>query len=182
MISVEVTFSICWTESSLLVGMAGTFAVVAGSAAAAKLARRTRVRLARGKRAHSLTERTSMTVEAQNRMNEQLILRFKVTDPAITLFRIALDNQLDKAAGTIDCVNVDPQVFIAAAEPKVVQRWYNANPYWNGETKRLPIRVFMGDGGHAACRTIWVMMSPGAPAGSGPTDVENFTWLLDGPC
>jgi len=92
MISVEVTFSICWTESSLLVGMAGTFAVVAGSAAAAKLARRTRVRLARGKRAHSLTERTSMTVEAQNRMNEQLILRFKVTDPAITLFRIALDN------------------------------------------------------------------------------------------
>jgi len=40
----------------------------------------------------------------------------------------------------------------------------------------------MGDGGHAACRTIWVMMSPGAPAGSGPTDVENFTWLLDGPC
>jgi len=104
MISVEVTFSICWTESSLLVGMAGTFAVVAGSAAAAKLARRTRVRLARGKRAHSLTERTSMTVEAQNRMNEQLILRFKMTDPAITLFRIALDNQLDKAAGTIDCV------------------------------------------------------------------------------
>jgi len=33
MISVEVTFSICWTESSLLVGMAATFAIVATLAA-----------------------------------------------------------------------------------------------------------------------------------------------------
>jgi len=25
-------------------------------------------------------------------------------------------------------------------------------------------------------------MSPGSPADSGFTDVDNFTWLFDGPC
>jgi hypothetical protein len=168
---------------SALLGTVGTLAIVAGSIAA-HVTRRANVRPARaGKGAHSvLAAHPSMTVHAQNKMNEHLILVFKVSDPAITLFRVQLDNQLDQTVGPIQCLKIDPQIFVAAAEPKVVQRWYNANPYWNGETKRLPIRVFMGDGGHAACRTIWVMMSPGAPAGSGPTDVENFTWLLDGPC
>jgi len=171
------------TLSALLVGTVGTLAIVAGSIAA-HVTRRANVRPAKaGKGAHSvLAAHPSMTVHAQNKMNEHLILVFKVSDPAITLFRVQLDNQLDQMVGPIQCLKIDPQIFVAAAEPKVVQRWYNANPYWNGETKRLPIRVFMGDGGHAACRTIWVMMSPGAPAGSGPTDVENFTWLLDGPC
>jgi hypothetical protein len=171
------------TLSALLVGTVGTLAIVAGSIAA-HVTRRANVRPAKaGKGAHSvLAAHPSMTVHAQNKMNEHLILVFKVSDPAITLFRVQLDNQLDQTVGPIQCLKIDPQIFVAAAEPKVVQRWYNANPYWNGETKRLPIRVFMGDGGHAACRTIWVMMSPGAPAGSGPTDVENFTWLLDGPC
>jgi hypothetical protein len=171
------------TLSALLVGTVGTLAIVAGSIAA-HVTRRANVRPAKaGKGAHSvLAAHPSMTVHAQNKMNEHLILVFKVSDPAITLFRVQLDNQLDQTVGPIQCLKTDPQIFVAAAEPKVVQRWYNANPYWNGETKRLPIRVFMGDGGHAACRTIWVMMSPGAPAGSGPTDVENFTWLLDGPC
>ena len=171
------------TLSALLVGTVGTLAIVAGSIAA-HVTRRANVRPAKaGKGAHSvLAAHPSMTVHAQNKMNEHLFLVFKVSDPAITLFRVQLDNQLDQTVGPIQCLKIDPQIFVAAAEPKVVQRWYNANPYWNGETKRLPIRVFMGDGGHAACRTIWVMMSPGAPAGSGPTDVENFTWLLDGPC
>ena len=171
------------TLSALLVGTVGTLAIVAGSIAA-HVTRRANVRPARaGKGAHSvLAAHPSMTVHAQNKMNEHLVLVFKVSDPAITLFRVQLDNQLDQTVGPIQCLKIDPQIFVAAAEPKVVQLWYNANPYWNGETKRLPIRVFMGDGGHAACRTIWVMMSPGAPAGSGPTDVENFTWLLDGPC
>ena len=171
------------TLSALLVGTVGTLAIVAGSIAA-HVTRRANVRPAKaGKGAHSvLAAHPSMTVHAQNKMNEHLILVFKVSDPAITLFRVQLDNQLDQTVGPIQCLKIDPQIFVAAAEPKVVQLWYNANPYWNGETKRLPIRVFMGDGGHAACRTIWVMMSPGAPAGSGPTDVENFTWLLDGPC
>jgi hypothetical protein len=168
----------------LLAGTVGTLAVLAGSIAAVTVGRHTSVLPARsGKRANSvLAERPSLIVEAQNKMTEDLILRFTFTNPAITLFRIELANQLDKTAGTVECVKANPQIFVAAAEPKVVQRWYNANQYWNGETKQLPIRVFMGDGGHAACRTIWVMMSPGAPPGSGPTDVENSTWLLDGPC
>ena len=149
------------TVSTLLIGMVGTFVIVAGSMSAARFARRTRVRLARAskKTQPPTTERPPMIVNAQNRMNEHLVLRFKSGDPAITLFGIALDNQLDNAIETIDCVNVDPQIFVATVESKVVQRWYNANRYWNGETKQLPIRVFMGDGEHAACHTIWVMMT-----------------------
>jgi len=170
--------------SVLLAGTVGTIAVMASSIAAVTVSRHSNVRPTKArKRGHSfLNERVSMTVDAQNKMNEQLILRFKIADPDIILFRIELATQLDKAAGIIDCVNVDPQVFVAAAEPKVVQRWYNANRYWNGETKQLPIRVFLCAGGQAVCRTIWVMMSPGSPQGSGPADVDDFTWILDGPC
>ena len=171
------------TVSTLLVGMIGTFAVVAGSMSAVGFVRRSRVHLARARKGtfSVLAERPSMIVDAQNKMSEDLILRFKLTDPAITLFRIELANQLDKAVGAIECVKIDLQIFIAPAGPTVVQRWYNANPYWRGETKQLPIRVFMGDGGHALCRTIWVMVSP-VPPHSGPIDIDNFTWLLDGPC
>jgi len=172
------------TVSTLLVGMIGTFAVVAGSVTAAKFARRTRVRLASvGKRTQSLLgERMPIIVAAQNKMSDKLILRFTLSDPAVTLFRIELANQLDKTVGIAECLNLHPKSFVAAVEPKVAQHWYNANRYWNGETKQLPMRVFMGDGGHAACHTIWVMMSPGTPLDSGPTDVDNFTWLVDGPC
>jgi len=172
------------TVSTLLVGMIGTFAVVAGSVTAAKFARRTRVRLASaGKRTHSfLGERLPMIVAAQNKMSDRLILRFTLSDPAVTLFRIELANQLDKTVGIAECLNLHPKSFVAAVEPKVAQHWYNANRYWNGETKQLPMRVFMGDGGHAACHTIWVMMSPVTPPDSGPTDVDDFTWLVDGPC
>jgi len=171
------------TLSALLVGTVGTLAIVAGSIAA-HVTRRANVRPARaGKGAHSvLAAHPSMTVHAQNKMNEHLILVFKVSDPAITLFRVQLDNQLDQTVGPIQCLKIDPQIFVAAAEPKVVQRWYNANQYWNGQTKQLPIHVFLKSGGQARCQTIWVMMSPGSPADSGFTDVDNFTWLFDGPC
>jgi len=166
------------TVSTQLVGMAGTFP------RRAKLAHRTPVRRTRaGKRTHSLLiDRSFVIVDAQNKMNEHLVLRFKVRDPSITLFRIELDNQLDKAVEALECVNVDQQIFIAMADPRVVRRWYNANRYWNGETKQLPMRVFMGDGGHAACQTIWVMMSPASPADSRPHRPRPLHWLLDGPC
>jgi len=170
------------TVSTLLVGMVGTFAIVAGSAAAVRLARRDRARRAKAGPHSLLAERPPMIVAAQNKMSDKLILRFTLSDPAVTLFRIELANQLDKTVGIAECLNLHPKSFVAAVEPKVAQHWYNANRYWNGETKQLPIRVFMGDGGHAACHTIWVMMSPGTPPDSGPTDVEDFTWLLDGPC
>ena len=171
------------TVSPLLVGMIGTFAVVAGSMSAVGFVRRSRVHLARARKGtfSVLDERPSMIFDAQNKMSEYLILRFTLADPAITLFRIELANQLDKATGTFECVRIDPRIFVASADPKVVQRWYNANRYWNGETKQLPIRVFLKSGGQATCQTIWVMMSPSAPH-SGPVDVDNFTWLLDGPC
>ena len=55
------------------------------------------------------------------------------------------------------------QDFVAAVEPKVAQRWYNANRYWNGEYEAASHASFLGNGGHATCHTIWVMMSPSRP-------------------
>jgi len=170
--------------SALLAGTVGTLAVMAGSIAAATASSHSHIHSAKAmKRSHSfLVERVFITVDAHNKISEQLILRFKIADPDITLFRIELATQLDKAPGIIDCVKVDAQTFVAAAEPKLVQRWYNANRYWNGETKQLPIRVFLRSGSQAVCRTIWVMMSPSSPQGSDPADVGDFIWLLEGPC
>jgi len=164
--------------------MVGTFAVVAGSITATKYARRSRVHLAKAvkKPQPFPTERPALVVNAQSKMSDNLVLRFTFSDPAVTLFRIELANQLDKTVGIAECLNLHPKSFVAAVEPKVAQRWYNGNRYWNGETKQLPMRVFMGDGEHAASHTIWVMMSPGTPPDSGPTDVDDFAWLVDGPC
>lgn len=75
-----------------------------------------------------------------------------------------------------------PRIFLAEVEPKVIQRWYNANPYWNGETKQLPIQVFFLTDGEAACRTIWVTMCPRTIRRSGPSDVGDSAWFLEGPC
>ena len=60
------------TVSTLLVGMIGTFAVVAGSMSAVGFVRRSRVRLARARKGtfSVLAERPSMIVEAQNKMSE----------------------------------------------------------------------------------------------------------------
>jgi len=167
-----------------LVSIIGAVAIVVGATAVMEAVSQTRGNLPTADEALLSVQpiRLSMIVEGRGRMTEPLHLHFTLADPAVALIQIELANPLDREARAAQCVKTASKVFVAEVEPKVVQRWYNANPYWNGETKRLPIRVFMGDGGHAACRTIWVMMSPGTPPDSGPTDVEDFTWLLDGPC
>jgi hypothetical protein len=88
-----------------------------------------------------LANRLSMTVGGGGRMCDPLNLHFILTDPAITLLRIELANPLDKGAGTAPCVKAAPEVFIAAVEPNVVERWYNPTNIGKGETKKLPIRV-----------------------------------------
>jgi hypothetical protein len=123
-----------------------------------------------------------MIVAAQDRTSDPLNLRFTVPDPAVTLLRIELANQLDKRAGTAQCVKEAPRVFVATVEPKVVQRWYNANPYWDGETKQLPIRVSFITNGQAGCQTVWAVMSARTMPSSGLPDVSDFEWFLKGPC
>jgi hypothetical protein len=109
-------------------------------------------------------------------------LHFILTDNAVTLLRIELANPLDKRARTARCVKAAPGVFIAAVEPKVVERWYNANGYWKGETKKLPICVLFTVGGHAGCLTIWVAMSPIKLESSGLSADMDFAWFVEGPC
>jgi hypothetical protein len=162
---------------NLLLGMMGTIAAVVGVIAATKT---DRITADRGI-LPALTER-SMTVSAQGRMSEPLILRFTVTDTAVTLLRIEVANQLDKGARTAQCVEAAQRIFLAEVEPKVVQRWYNANPYCDGETKQLPIQVFLRTNGQAACRTIWVAMSSRMMPGPALNDVSDFAWFLEGPC
>ncbi len=125
--------------------------------------------------------RLSMIVAAQDRMSNPLNLRFTFNDPSVTLLRIELANQLDKSAGTSQCVKEAPRIFVASVEPKAVQRWYNANPYWYGETKQLPIRAFYTTHEQAASRTIWVRVSPRKMPGSELPDVSDFAWFLEGP-
>jgi hypothetical protein len=71
---------------------------------------------------------------------------------------------------------------MAGVEPKLVERWYNANGYWKGETKKLPIRVLFTVGAHAGCRTIWVAMSPIKLESSVLSDEMDFAWFVEGPC
>ncbi len=126
--------------------------------------------------------RLSIVVAAQDNASDPLNLRFTLHDPDATLLRIELLNQLDKRAGAAQCVKKDPGVFVATVDPKIVQRWYNANAYWEGETKQLPIRVFFITKGRAGCQTIWAMMSPRTMRNSGLPDESDFVWFLKGPC
>jgi hypothetical protein len=168
----------------LLVGIIGTIAIVVGATAAIGAVSQA------GGRSPTADEellpvqpmRLSMIVAARGRMTEPLHLRFALTDPAVTLLRIELANQLDKGARIAQCIKTAPKVFVAEVEPMVVQRWYNASPYWDGETKQLPIRVFFRSDGQAACRTIWVTMSPIKLPRAGLPNVMDFAWLVEGPC
>jgi hypothetical protein len=128
-----------------------------------------------------LAERLSMTVTAQGRMSEPLILCFTLSDPAVTLLRIEIANQLDRRVATVQCVQAAPKTFLAEVDPNLIQRWYNANPYWDGETKQLPIQVLCKTDTQAACRTIWVTMSPRKAPKSGLPDMSHFAWFLEGP-
>ena len=126
--------------------------------------------------------RMSMIVTGQDRTSAPLHLRFTLSDPTITLLRIEIANQLDRRAECAECVKECTGVFVTTVEPKVVQRWYNANPYWDGETKQLPIRASFMTNGQAVCRTIWVRMGPRIIASSRLPDVNDFAWFLEGPC
>jgi hypothetical protein len=168
----------------LLVGTIGIVAAVVAVIAAIMVARQ-----ARGGSAEEdqellsvMASRLSMTVSGGGRMSDPLNLQFVFTDPAITLFQIELSSPLDKRLRTAPCVKAAPGIFNAAVEPRVVERWYNANGYWEGETKKLPIRVLFEFGGQAAQRTIWVTMSPVKSQRPGLPNDMDFTWLVEGPC
>lgn len=168
----------------LLVGAIGVLAAVIGTVSAVRA-----VREARGSPTdldeeplRILAGRLSMIVAAQGNISDPLNLRFTIANPAVTLLRIELANQLDKSTGSAGCEQASPGVFIATVESKIVQRWYNANPYWDGETKQLPIRVFFTAHGQAASRTIWVTMSSRTTPSPGIHNVSDFAWFLEGPC
>jgi hypothetical protein len=168
----------------LLVGTIGAIAALVGAIAVLRAVQDARSSPTKAEQGlvPVLAERLAMIVAAQDRMSDPLHLHFTLTGPAVTLLRIELANQLDKATRTAQCVKEAPGIFVTSVEPKVVQRWYNANPYWDGETKKLPIRVFFITHGQAACRTIWVKMSPRTMPDSGLADVSDFEWFLQGPC
>ena len=168
----------------ILIGTIGAIAALVGAIAVMKAALPAKGTITRSEeRMHSVgAGRLSMIVAAQDRTSDPLNLRFTVPDPAVTLLRIELANQLDKRAGTAQCVKEAPRVFVATVEPKVVQRWYNANPYWDGETKQLPIRVSFITNGQAGCQTVWAAMSARTMPSSGLPDVSDFEWFLKGPC
>jgi hypothetical protein len=169
---------------ALLVGTIGIIAATVGVIAAIAVAHQARSSPTEADQdlLPVLANRLSMTVGGGGRMCDPLNLHFILTDPAITLLRIELANPLDKGARTAPCMKAAPEVFIAAVEPKVVERWYNANGYWKGETKKLPIRVLFTVGGHAGCRTIWVAMSPIKLESSKLSDDLDFAWFVEGPC
>ncbi len=166
---------------ALLLGAIGTIAVVVGAIALMDVAPQARGNPTKAEQEilPVLAERLSMTVAAQGRMSEPLILSFTLSDPAVTLLRIEIANQLDNGAEVAECVEVAPKIFLAQVEPKVVQRWYNANPYWDGETKQLPIQVVFISGQRAASQTIWVTMCPRKIPSSGL--LSDFAWSLEGP-
>ena len=168
-----------------LVGVIGAVAIVVGATAAIEAVSQARSPVPTPDEELLLLQpmRVSVIVDGQGRMSEPLPVRFTLADPAVTLIQIELANQLDREARTAQCVKTGPKVFVAEVEPRVVQRWYNANPYWDGETKRLPICVFFTGHGQAGCRTIWVTMTPINMSSRGLlSDVMDFAWYVEGPC
>jgi len=161
----------------------GTIATAVGVIALMKAAPRASSSTAEAEQGMTLLPagRLSMTVAAQDRMSNPLNLRFTFNDPSVTLLRIELANQLDKGAATSQCVKEAPRIFVATVEPKAAQRWYNANSYWYGETKQLPIRAFYTTHEQAACRTIWVRMTPRKLPSAEFPEVGDFAWFLEGP-
>src|SRR6201998_359648 len=168
----------------LLLGTIGIVAATVGVIAAIAVARQ-----ARGNSTEAdpellpvLANRLSMSVSGGGRMCDPLDLHFILTDPAVSLLRIELANPLDKVPRVVPCLKPACGGVVAAWEPKVVERWYNANGYWKGETKKLPIHVLFTVGGHAGCRTIWIAMSPIKLESSGLSDDLDFAWFVEGPC
>lgn len=168
----------------ILIGTIGAIASVVGAIAVMKAVPRAQgsPTKAEQRALSGPAGRLSMSVAAQAKASDPLNFRFTLPTPGITLLRIELANQLDKGAGTAQCVKEAPQKFVATVEPKVVQRWYNANPYWDGETKQLPIRVSFITNGQAGCQTIWATMCPRMMPGSGYPDADVCEWCLKGPC
>ncbi len=168
----------------ILIGTIGAIASVIGAIAVMKAAPRAQdgPTKAEQRALSGPAGRLSMSVAAQAKTSDPLNLRFTLPKPEITLLRIELANQLDKGAGTAQCIKEAPQRFVATVEPKVVQRWYNANPYWDGETKQLPIRVSFITRGQAGCQTIWATMCPRMMPDSGSPDAGACEWCLKGPC
>ena len=167
---------------ALLVGTIGAIAAIIGAGTAMKAylqAGRSSTKQ-KGMLPAPLWQLT-MIITAQGRAVDPLNLRLTFFDPALTLLRAELPNQLGKGAGAVFCVKEAQGVFVATVESKAAQRWYNSNPYWDGETKQLPIQVSIMSGGQAAFRTIWVAMCPLALPSSGLSDVDDFEWFLEGP-
>jgi hypothetical protein len=168
----------------LVVGTIIAIAAVVGAMAVLRTAPEARGSPATAKQ-EMLSDRSgrpSMIVAAQDKTSDSLHVRFTFSDPDLTLFRIELANQLDKGPESASCVKESPKVFVATVEPEVVQRWYDANPYWDGDTKQLPIRVSLISSGQAASQTIWVTMCPHSLKTSGFSDLCDFAWVLKGPC
>ena len=168
----------------LILGAIGTIAAMVGAIAAIQATLRAKSIPAEADQG-SLPTRAKgppMTVVAQGRISEPLILRFTLVDTGVTLLRIEVANQLDQGVRTAQCVEAAPRIFIAELEARTVQRWYNGNAYFDGETKQLPIQVFLRSNGHAECRTIWVAMSPRTISNPGLLEVSDPIWFLEGPC
>jgi hypothetical protein len=168
---------------AILLGIVGAIAAMIGAIAAMKAPAQTkRIGASSDQEIEAfLSGRLSLIVSAQDRASDPLKLRFTLSDPKVALLRIEIANQLDSGAGAAQCVETSPGIFVASVEPRVVQRWYNANPYWDGETKLLPIRVFYMAKGLAACRTVWVTMSPLTIPGSERPNERHPAWSIEGP-
>lgn len=166
----------------LIVGAIGVFAAMVGVIAVIETAIQASASAnARQPTPADLTGRLTMSVAARSRANRPMNLRFTFSDPAVTLFRIEIANQLSRKTESAKCVKEAPRVYVAKVEPTVVQSWYNGNPYWDGEIKQLPIRVSFVANGQAECRTIWVKMRPQAISGAAVPDASDFAWFLEGP-
>lgn len=170
------------TGIEFIVGGIGVFAALIGVIAVIKAAIQSNPSTnAAEEPLPGLTGRLTMIVAGRSRANVPMNLRFTFSDPAVKLFRIEIANQLNRKIECALCVQEAPRVYVAKVEPMVVQSWYNGNPYWDGETKQLPIRVSFVANGLAECRTIWVKMRPQAIAGTEVPDASDFAWFLEGP-
>lgn len=106
--------------AALLVGAIGIIAVVVGVIAAIRATRHSRGSTTKVDQEilPVRAERLSMTVAAQARISEPLILCFTLTDPAVTLLRIEIANQLDKGVGAVQCVEASPGSFSQKWNPR----------------------------------------------------------------
>jgi hypothetical protein len=131
----------------------------------------------------SRAQKVSISVNANDRMNDPLNLRFTLNDPLVTLTRIETFNQVGTLFGSADCSLIETLIFSASIEPNMAQRWFSAGtPDQSFNRKLLRLRAHMLIENREVYRDFAVHLVQGSRQGIDRTHMNEQIFILEGNC